>query len=122
MSIGLTVRSFFQELFGSSLVKQLKEDLMFARNETERVRQDNAAVIAELRAEKQQLFAKLAAYEARVGVKAPNPIPMKPNFDGFMNMPMPETSWQKLVRENEAENARLNAEEEAAKKAAGQNG
>lgn len=110
--IGANIRSFFEDLFGSRLVRQLREDLLFARSETERVRKELNQVIVELRNDKQQLYAKLSSYEARVGIKTSSVAPTKPSFADWATMPAPETTWQKMVREKEEENARLNAEEE----------
>jgi len=108
---GTDIRRFFEELFQSRLVRQLTEDVLFARAETERVRQEKDQVIAELRQEKQQLYAKLAAHEARVGIKPANAVPAKPNFAEMMSLPMPKTSWQLLVEKHDQENERLNREE-----------
>jgi hypothetical protein len=113
LSFASRIRKFFDDLFYSSLVEQLRADLMFARSDVERVRLDKDQVIAELRAEKATLFARIAMYDAKAGLRPPNETPKKPSFGVDFSIPPMETSWQKLSREHDEKIARELAEEQA---------
>lgn len=113
MSIASSIRGFWDDLFYSSLVDRLEKDLLLLRDDMARIRQDKDAVIADLRAEKNLLQAKIQLYELninrRVGIDPTAKKPEKPSFATFQSPPM-KTSWQAEV---EAHEARIAAELEA---------
>jgi hypothetical protein len=78
-----------------------------ARSDTQQLRQDKDAVIADLRAEKSLLQAKVMLYEqninARVGIDPTRTRAEKPSFASFVSPPV-KTSWQ---AEQDAHNARI---------------
>lgn len=113
LSFASRIRKFFDDLFYSKLVEQLYSDLAFARADTERVRLDKDQVIGELRAEKAALLARIAMYDAKAGLRAPSETPKKPSFGVDFSVPPVETSWQRLVRENDEKIAKELAEEQA---------
>jgi hypothetical protein len=119
MSFAESIRGFWDDLFYSSLVDRLETDLLNARMDTQQLRQDKDSVIADLRAEKSLLYAKVMLYEqninARVGIDPTRKNPEKPSFASFSSPPM-LTSWQKQVLEHEAELAKEEEAETAAKK------
>jgi hypothetical protein len=113
LSFASRIRKFFDDLFYSKIVEQLREDLMYARADVDRMRVDKDRTIAELRAEKSALLTRIAMYDAKAGLRPPNETPKKPNFGVDFSVPVIETSWQRLVRENDEKNARELAEEAA---------
>lgn len=116
MSIASAIRTFWDDLFYSALVDRLETDLLNARSDAQQLRQDKDAVIADLRAEKAMLNAKIAMYEmninARVGIDPTRKRAEKPSFASFVS-PQSKTSWQV---EQDEHNARIEKElaEEAA--------
>lgn len=111
LSFASRVRKFFDDLFYSALVEQLRHDLLYARADVDRVRLDKDKVIAELRAEKAALLSRIAMYDAKAGLRAPSETPKKPNFGVDFSFPVPETTWQRLSREHDEKNAKELAEE-----------
>lgn len=120
MSVASAIRNFWDDLFYSALVDRLETDLLNARMDTQQLRQDMNSVIADLRAEKSLLQAKVLMYESninrRVGIDPTAKRPEKPSFANF-NSPPALSPWQKEVAEHDAQNAKELAEEEAAKSA-----
>jgi len=118
MGFAEKLRTFWDDLFYSALVDRLENDLLLLRTDIQQLRQDKDAVIADLRAEKSVLNAKIQLYEmnvhARVGIDPTRTRPEKPNFANFTSPPV-MTSWQKTVMEHEAQLAKELAEEERAK-------
>lgn len=116
MSIAASIRNFWDELFYSALVQRLETDLLMARSDAQQIRQDKDGVIADLRAEKSLLTAKVGMYELninrRVGIDPTAKVPEKPSFAAFQS-PKVKTSWQ---AEQEAHEAQIEKEleEEAA--------
>jgi hypothetical protein len=117
MSIASAIRNFWDDLFYSALVDRLETDLLNARMDTQQLRQDKDSVIADLRAEKSLLQAKIMLYEtninARVGIDPTRKRADKPSFASFVTPPV-KTAWQ---AEQEAHNEQIErelAEEEEA--------
>lgn len=120
MSVAESIRNFWDDLFYSALVERLETDLLNARMDTQGLRQDKDAVIADLRAEKSLLQAKVLMYEqninARVGIDPTRKRAEKPSFASFTSPPV-KTSWQ---AEQEAHNERIEKElEEEKQKSSG---
>jgi hypothetical protein len=119
MSIASAIRTFWDDLFYSALVDRLETDLLNARSDAQQLRQDKDAVIADLRAEKSLLNAKIVMYEqninARVGIDPTRKKPEKPSFASFVS-PQVKTSWQVQVEKHEEQIAKELEEEEAAAK------
>jgi hypothetical protein len=117
MGIAANIRDFFNELFYSSLVERLEQDLMLLRADMQQVRQDKDSVIADLRAEKSLLQAKNLLYEqsinARVGIGPTQRRADKPSFASF-EAPRVKTSWQVEQELHDAQNAKELEEEAAA--------
>jgi hypothetical protein len=120
MSVASNLREFWDDLFYSKLVHRLEQDLLLLRTDLQQLRQDKDQQIAELRAEKSMLNAKIGMYELninrRVGIDPTAKRPEKPNFASFQAPPM-ETSWQAEVREHNAKIEKELAEEAAAEAA-----
>src|ERR1035437_7192074 len=116
MNVAASIRGFWDDLFYSSLVQRLELDLLSARSDTQQLRQDKDEVIADLRAEKMLLTAKVGMYELninrRVGIDPTAKKPDKPSFASFES-PRVKTSWQ---AQQEAHDAQIEKEleEEAA--------
>ncbi len=118
MGIANNIRDFFDDLFYSSLVRRLEQDLMLLRADLQQLRQDKDNVIADLRAEKSLLQAKVLMYEqninARVGIDPTRKRAEKPSFASFQS-PKVKTQWQAEVEAHDARIAEeLKNEEEAA--------
>ena len=117
MSIAERIRGFWDDLFYSKLVDRLERDLLLLREDIQKVRQDKDATIAELRAEKSLLQAKVGMYELninrRVGIDPTAKKAEKPSFANFISPPV-KTSWQVEQEEHNARIERELAEEEAA--------
>ena len=117
MSIASAIRGFWDELFYSALVERLEIDLLSARSDAQQLRQDKDGVIADLRAEKSLLQAKVLMYEqninARVGIDPTRKRAEKPSFANF-NSPPALSPWQKEVADHDARIAKELEEEEAA--------
>lgn len=115
-----TLRTWWDDLFYSSLVDRLETDLLNARSDAQQLRQDKDGVIADLRAEKAMLQAKVLLYEqninARVGIDPTRKRADKPSFASFTSPPV-KTSWQVEIEEHEARIEKELAEEAAAAKA-----
>lgn len=115
MGFAENVRTFWDDLFYSALVARLEVDLLQLRQDMQQVRQDKDSVIADLRAEKVLLQAKVQLYEQninqRVGIDPTRKRAEKPSFAGFSSPPV-KTAWQV---EQEEHNARIakELEEEA---------
>lgn len=114
ISFASRIRQFFDDLFYSSLVEQLRTDLVYARTEADRVRIDKDQVIGELRAEKTALLSRIAMYDAKAGLRPISETPKKPTFGTDFDAPV-ETTWQRTVREHEAKIAKELDEEAEAK-------
>ena len=117
MGFAASVRGFWDDLFYSALVDRLETDLLLARSDAQQIRQDKEAVIADLRAEKVLLQAKVGMYELninqRVGIDPTRKRAEKPSFANFSSPPM-KTSWQSQVEEHDAQIEAELAEEAAA--------
>ena len=122
MSLASALRNFWDDLFYSALVDRLETDLLNARMDAQQLRQDFNLVIADLRAEKSLLQAKVMMYEqninARVGIDPTRKCAEKPNFASFTSPPT-KTSWQVEQEQHEARIAKELEEEAAAKAAKG---
>jgi hypothetical protein len=121
MGIAANIRNFWDDLFYSALAERLETDLLMARSDAQQLRQDKDSVIADLRAEKSLLQAKIAVYEMninqRVGIDPTRKRAEKPSFANFNSPPM-LSRWQQEVAEHEAQlEAESKAETEAAKAA-----
>ena len=118
MELGKIIREFFRGLLGSRLAEHMEVELLRLRQDFDSRAQEYKNTIAELRAEKSVLNAKIQLYEmnvhARVGIDPTRTRPEKPNFANFTSPPV-MTSWQKTVMEHEAQLAKELAEEERAK-------
>lgn len=90
------LRQFLADLFGSSLVAHLRQELIQAKLERDRV-------IADLRAENRELLNKLLAS------KGIAPIIQSPQVQ--TKTTLGPTRWQQIQAEAIQENARLEAEE-----------
>jgi len=113
---GSEIRSFFRALFQSRLTEQLTMDLLNSRLDAERMRTEYQGIIADLRADKAQLTARLAAHEYKIGIVDPSKKLPAPTFGvDFHKMPPMKTKWQIEVEKNDEKNSRELAEEEAAK-------
>jgi hypothetical protein len=116
MSVAKKIRDFWDDLFYSELVQRLELDLHQLRSDNQQLRQDKDQVIADLRAEKAMLTAKIGMYELninrRVGIDPTAKNIKKPSFASFVP-PVMKTSWQ---AEQDAHNAQIEKEleEEAA--------
>ncbi len=106
MGFAETIRTFWDDLFYSALVERLETDLLAVRSDMQQLRQDKDSVIADLRAEKALLYAKITMYEMninkRVGIDPTSKRPEKPSFASFSAPPV-KTSWQVEVEQHEAE-------------------
>ena len=121
MSVAESIRGFWDDLFYSALVDRLETDLLLLQSGFQQLRQDKDAVIADLRAERALLQAKVGMYELninqRVGIDPTRKRAEKPSFASFTS-PKVKTAWQ---AEQEEHDARIEAElaEEAATAAKG---
>lgn len=113
MGIAATIRTFWDDLFYSALVERLETDLLAARSDSQQLRQDKDAVIADLRSEKALLYAKITMYEMninkRVGIDPTSKRAEKPSFASFAAPPV-KSSWQVEVEQHDRE---MEAEREA---------
>lgn len=123
MGLGLEIRQFFRDLFGSRLVERLEEDLLRVRQDFEDRLQDKELVITTLRTEKAEMQAKIVLYErsimptaSRAGAEiVAHQKPTKPNWSLDFKQPPPvKTRWQ-VVQDNHEEELRKAAEEESSK-------
>ena len=119
MSLAKKIREFWDDLFYSALVSNLETQILFLREDMTRIRQDKDGVIADLRAEKALLNAKVGMYELninrRVGIDPTAKRPEKPSFASFQTPPV-KTSWQAEVEAHDAQIEKELAEEAAAQK------
>ncbi len=117
MSIAVWIRTTWDDLFYSSLVDRLEQDLILLRSDLQQLRQDKDAVIADLRAEKSLLTAKIGMYELninrRVGIDPTAKRAEKPSFASFTTPPV-KTTWQAEQEAHEAQIEKELAEEAAA--------
>ena len=121
---GKRIRQFFRDLFGSRVSEHLELELLRLREDFEKRLQDKDTMIASLREEKSLLMSKVTMYEmtimphaSRTGAEVvAYQKPTKPSFR-FVDMPAPESRWQAVQREHEAQ-LKKEAEEEAKVKAA----
>jgi len=97
-----------------TLLEQLTQDLMYARQDAERLVAEYKNVIAELRQDKAQLGVRLAMYEAKAGLRPVTETKAQPTFD-FSAFPPVKTRWQQVQEEHDAKNAKELAEEAAQK-------
>ena len=113
MGIAANIRNFWDDLFYSALVQRLETDLANARQDAQQLRQDKDAVIADLRADRGVLMAKIAMYEMninqRVGIDPTRTRAEKPSFANFNSPPM-KSRWQ---QEQDEWDATLEAERKA---------
>lgn len=119
MSIGKNIRQFLRDMFGSRLSEHMEIELLRLRQDFDVRVQEYKNLVADLRAEKSLLNAKVQLYEmnvhARVGIDPTRVRPEKPNFANFTSPPV-MTSWQKTVMEHEVQ-LEKEAREEAAQAA-----
>jgi len=119
MRFAESIRTFWDDLFYSSLVQRLETDLLMARADLQQLRQDKDQVIADIRVDKNLMAAKIAMYELninqRVGIN-PASKRMELSHFGDFSSPPPMTRWQQEQAAHDARNAKELAEEEAAKK------
>jgi hypothetical protein len=109
------LRRFFEDLFQSRLVTQLDRDLLYSRSDAERMRQEYQGIIADLRAEKAQLEARILMYDSRNGLRpVSSQSPVKPVFD-FSSFPPVKTKWQIVQEQHDAQMAKELEEEKVAK-------
>jgi hypothetical protein len=118
MSVAESIRGFWDDLFYSSLVQRLEQDLMLLRADLQQLRQDKDAVIGDLRSEKALLQAKVGMYELninrRVGIDPSAKKADKPSFASFES-PRVKTRWQAEQEAHDAQNEKeLKEEAEAA--------
>ena len=106
MSIAERIRGFWDDLFYSSLVDRLEQDLVLLRADVQQLRQDKDAVIGDLRTEKALLQAKVGMYELhinqRVGIDPTRKRSEKPSFANFES-PRVVTPWQAEVAAHDAQ-------------------
>ena len=142
-SLAKRIRTFLRDLFGSRVIEvmqnsnalllaekeqsfvYLQEELARTRDDYEKRLKDKDDQLADLRAEKAMMTGKIHEYEmavmptaSRAGadfVAAGQP-KRKPNFPEF-NVPPPESRWQAVQREHDAEMQRQIIEEQKALKA-----
>jgi hypothetical protein len=118
MRFAESIRTFWDDLFYSSLVQRLETDLLMARSDLQQMKQDKDQTIAELRTEKAQLNALVMTYQAsinlRVGINPASKRMELPHFPDFSSPPS-KTRWQMEQDANDARNAKELAEEAAAK-------
>jgi len=100
------LRQAWDDLFYSSLVACLEEDLLRVRQDFEARIQEYQAIVADLRNEKAALTAKCAIFEfslqQKVGIDPSQRSARKPSFAAFEE-PRPMTRWQQVVAEHEKE-------------------
>jgi hypothetical protein len=118
MSVAESIRGFWDDLFYSALVDRLETDLLLLQSGFQQLRQDKDAVIADLRAERALLQAKVGMYELninqRVGIDPTRKRAEKPSFASFTS-PKVKTAWQAEQEEHDARIAKeLMEEAEAA--------
>ena len=117
MGIAESIRNFWDDLFYSELVQRLEQDLILLRSDMQQLRLDKDSVIADLRAEKTLLQAKIVMYEsninARVGIDPTRKRADKPSFASFTSPPA-KTSWQAEMEAHDAQIAKELEEEAAA--------
>lgn len=125
MGLGLEIRQFFRDLFGSRLVERLEEDLLRVRQDFEERLQDKELVITTLRSEKTEMQAKILLYErsimptaSKLGAEiVAHQKPKAPNWGVDFKQPPPmKTRWQQ-VQEDHEKNLREEAEESKVAKA-----
>lgn len=124
---GAQIRDFFKQLFGSSLVQRLEEDLLRLRSDMDTRLQDKDNTIATMRELMSAMEAKITRYEcvimptaSRAGAELVKEAkPAKPNFgimDEWANIPQVQTRWQIVQNQHEEDIAReILAEQEAEK-------
>ena len=112
VEIAQEIREVLRQLFGTRLVAQLTMDLLNTRADAERMRSEYQGIIADLRADKAQLNARLAMHESKIGLVPLDQKKVQPHFD-FAHFPPVKTSWQQMVEENDAQIAKELAEETA---------
>ena len=119
VEIGKELRKLLRDLFGSRLSEHMEVELLRLRQDFDARIQDYKSVIADLRAEKALLQAKVGMYELninqRVGIDPTRKRPEKPSFANF-NSPPAMSSWQKEVAEHDAQIEKELAAEAAAAK------
>jgi hypothetical protein len=119
VEIAQNIREALRKLFGSRLTEVMQIEILRLQAENQQLRQDKDAVIADLRAEKSLLNAKVTLYETninqRVGIDPTRKRVEKPSFASFSSPPM-MTSWQREVQlhEEQLEEERLKEEAAAA--------
>lgn len=106
MGLARNIRTFWNDLTRSYVVQTLENELLTLRSDMQQLRQDKDAVIAELRADKSVLNAKVTLYETninqRVGIDPSRTRTEKPSFPNFTSPPI-MTAWQKQVAEHDAQ-------------------
>lgn len=127
MGLGVEIRDFFRELFGSRLVERLEIDLLHLRQDFESRLHDKENAIAGLRSEKAVLEAKIMLYEqsimptaSRLGADiVAHQKPKKPNFGvNFKQPPPTKTRWQQVQEDHNKQLAEdAQREQEAAQSA-----
>ena len=116
MSVAAKLRGFWDDLFYSALVDRLETDLLLLQSGFQQLRQDKDAVIADLRAERALLQAKVGMYELninqRAGIDPTRKRAEKPSFASFTS-PKVKTAWQAEQEEHDARIAKELMEEAA---------
>ena len=116
MSVAAKLRGFWDDLFYSALVDRLETDLLLLQSGFQQLRQDKDAVIADLRAERALLQAKVGMYELninqRVGIDPTRKRAEKPSFASFTS-PKVKTAWQAEQEEHDTRIAKELMEEAA---------
>jgi hypothetical protein len=117
MELGKEFRKFLRDMFGSRYTEHMEVELLRLRQDFDVRIQEYKNSVAELRAEKSLLNAKIIMYEqninARVGIDPTRKKPEKPSFASFVS-PQVKTSWQAQVEKHEEQIAKELEEEEAA--------
>ena len=121
MNVAAKIRGFWDDLFYSALVDRLETDLLLLQSGFQQLRQDKDAVIADLRAERALLQAKVGMYELninqRVGIDPTRKRAEKPRFASFTSHKV-KTAWQAEQEEHDARIAKELMEEAAEAEAA----
>lgn len=120
-SLGLSIRQFFRDLFGSRFLEHLETSLIQLRQDFDQRLQDKDKEIASLKEEKALLTSKITVYEmtlmphaSRAGAEVVSyNKPKKPNFEFFDSI-QTKSRWQQFqddyYKEEEAKEAAEKAE------------
>ena len=108
-SIGLQIRLFFRDLFGSRLSDHLQDELYQLRGDYEVRLRERESYIADLKAENNRLIAKVAEYELVL-------IPL--STGGLMGPKKPAVTFEEIPQKNswQVEQERFYREQEEAER------